>query len=153
MPRKQAKIRPAVGSDHDDIARVWDAGWISTGVVSPVQLPHSDLVEKLRTEIENGADLFAIETDDDISGMILTKPALRELSQLFLAPHAQAQGIGSICLDFVKQQFQDGFSLTVAEANVKAIRFYESNGLAFEARVHRPEYQRFDLRYRWRPGA
>lgn len=147
-----AKIRPAVGADHDDIARVWDAGWISTGVDSPVQLSHSELVARLYTEIESGADLFAIETDDEIVGMILTKPALHELSQLFLAPHAQAQGIGAACLDFVKQQFQNGFTLNVAEANLNAIRFYEANGLSFEARVHRPEYQRYDLRYRWRPS-
>jgi chorismate mutase/GNAT superfamily N-acetyltransferase len=51
------------------------------------------------------------------------------LDDLYVAPHAARQGVGSALLDLVKAQRPDGFCLWVFEMNVPARAFYARHGL------------------------
>lgn len=144
-------IRPALAAEIKPIAAIWDESWVSTGVPSPEHLSLDELADRLQGYVEDGADLFAIAQSEALIGLILIDPAAQILSQLFLSSTAQNHGIGQLCMRFIKARMPDGFTLTVAEQNRKAIRFYERAGLVQEARIYREDYQRFDLRFRWTP--
>lgn len=144
-------IRPALDSECRSLAEIWDESWQSTKVPSPEHLSLDELAERLRGFVSAGADLFAIEDTGDLIGLIVLDPAREILSQLFLKPAAQNRGIGRSCMAFVQSQMATGFTLSVAEQNQKAIRFYERMGLSRDARKYREEYQRFDVIFRWAP--
>ncbi len=137
--------------DLTELATIWNESWISTGVESPELLSIDALAARLNRYMDNGGELFVVEQDSAAIGLILIYAGTRELSQLFLAPSAQGRGYGRACLDFVRQKLPGGFWLTVADANLRAIRFYETNGLKFQLRNLRIEYDRYDLRYAWAP--
>jgi len=144
-------IRPATEPELDRIARIWDESWHSTGIPSPEVLSHSQLRDRLVEFIRSGADLYVIEHDQDVAGMMVLDPISSKLSQLFLTPTFQRRGLGTACLAFAKTALPGGFTLMVAEANRAAQEFYAAAGLAQEARIFRAEYKRHDLRFRWAP--
>ncbi|MCR9269353.1 MAG: GNAT family N-acetyltransferase [Hyphomonadaceae bacterium] len=150
--RPEPRFRAALPSDYAAIAAIWNESWKSTGVESPEQLSDADLKARLVTLVDQGARLIAVEQAGELAGLILLKPAETCLSQLFLTPQWQGNGLGQSCLQFVRREFPDGFWLTVAEANDGAVRFYKRNGLTRESRVWRDDYQRFDLRFAWSPN-
>lgn len=144
-------FRKARAEEINTLATLWDASWASTGVESPESLSIDDLAARLNQYILDGGALYAVERDGALVGLILLFAKTKQLSQLFLAPHAQRAGLGKACLHFVQQELPGGFWLTVAEANAGAIRFYEANELEFKSRAYRDAYDRFDLRYYWSP--
>lgn len=145
------EIRPATDSDLEPIAQIWNESWHSTGVPSPEILSISQLTDRLLGFIASGADIYAVEHNQVLAGMIVLDRASLKLSQLFLAPIFQGRGLGAACLAFAKATLTGGFTLTVAEANHKARAFYAANGLIHEARIFREEYARFDILFRWVP--
>jgi len=145
------KIRPATDSELERIAQIWDESWHSTGVPSPEVLSILQLKDRLLGFTASGADIYAVEHNQIIAGMMVLDPAGHKLSQLFLAPIFQGRGLGAACLAFAKTALPGGFTLTVAEASHKAQAFYAANGLTREARIFREEYARFDLLFRWVP--
>ena len=145
------KIRPATVSELEPISQIWDESWHSTGVPSPEILSISQLKDRLLGFMASGSDIYAVEHNQVLAGMIVLDRAGQKLSQLFLAPMFQGRGLGMACLAFAKTALPDGFTLTVAEANHKARAFYTANGLVHEARIFREEYARFDLLFRWEP--
>lgn len=147
------KIRPATDSELERIAQIWDESWHSTGVPSPEVLSISQLTDRLLGFTASGADIYAVEHNQFIAGMMVLDAASHTLSQLFLAPAFQGLGLGAACLTFAKTALPGGFTLTVADANDKAQDFYIANGLTREARFFREEYARFDLLFRWVPDS
>lgn len=145
-------IRPARDDEFETLAKIWDASWVSTGVESPEPLTLAQLSDRLRDFRDKGADVFAVISEETPIGLIVIDVDGRKLSQLFLQPDAQGHGLGQVCLSFVTRQLPEGFTLTVAEQNRSAIAFYEREGLVCESRIHRNDYQRFDLLYRWSPA-
>lgn len=146
-----ATIRLANPDEYLQIAAIWDASWQSTGVTSPETLTIEQLAERLCSEVARGLTLYAIEAEAAICGLLLINEQTRQLSQIFLAPEAQGHGLGQACMDFTKSICPGGFSLTVAEANHRARRFYEREGLRETETLYRPEYERRDIRYEWQP--
>ncbi len=144
-------IRPATESELERIAQIWDESWHSTGVPSPESLSVSQLRDRLIQFSGSGANIYVVEQDQALAGMMVLDPIEQTLSQLFLAPAFQRRGLGTACLAFAKAILPGGFTLTVAEANRTARAFYAAAGLVQEARVYRAEYARHDLRLRWIP--
>ena len=144
-------FRLAEPKDYFGLAKIWDASWQSTGVTSPETLSTPELAERLKSEVSSGADLYAVEDADECLGLLMLQVPKRQLSQLFLAPDAQGRGLGVECIRFTESALPNGFWLTVAEANLRARRFYERCGLAASETVPRPEYDRMDIRYVWTP--
>ncbi|MEM9571962.1 MAG: GNAT family N-acetyltransferase [Pseudomonadota bacterium] len=144
-------IRSAQDSEFRALAEIWDESWKSTNVPSPEHLSLDELTERLRGFVSTGANLFAIEDRGDLIGLIVLDPAREILSQLFLRPAAQNRGMGRACMAFIQSQMAAGFTLSVAEQNHRAIRFYEREGLSRDARKYREDYQRFDVIFRWSP--
>lgn len=146
-----ATIRLAHPDEYLQIAAIWDAAWQSTGVDSPETLTVEQLAARLEDEISQGLTLYAIEQDTAICGLLLINPQTAKLSQLFVAPEYQGQGLGQIGLAFAKSKCPDGFWLTVATSNHRARLFYEREGLCETETLYRPEYARYDVRYEWKP--
>ena len=146
-------IRPALDSELRKLAEIWDESWKSTKVPSPEPLSLDELAERLRGFVRSGARLFAIESSVECIGLIVIDPAQAVLSQLFLRSDAQSRGFGRKCLAFVQSELPEGFTLSVAAQNQRAIRFYERAGLTQDTRIYREEYKRFDVIFRWSPQA
>ena len=144
-------IRPARESELYPLAQIWDESWKSTKVPSPEHLSLTELAGRLRGFVRSGALLFAIEEGGRLIGLIVIDPARSVLSQLFLSPAEQSRGIGRACMAFIQSQMPEGYTLSVAEQNHKAIQFYRRAGLTQDARFFREDYQRFDLILRWSP--
>jgi ribosomal protein S18 acetylase RimI-like enzyme len=152
LPDGAVDIRLAREDEFETLAKIWDESWVSTGVESPESLTLAQLTDRLRAFRLSGAIVYTVEQGQTCVGLIVTDPAAKKLSQLFLSPRAQRQGVGTLCLSFVTAQMPEGFTLTVAEDNRSAIAFYERQGLVCDERVYRQEYRRFDRVFRW-PGA
>ena len=135
MPDGAVDIRLAREDEFETLAEVWDESWASTGVESPESLTLAQLTDRLRDFHHSGAIVYTVERDQTCVGLIVNHPPAKKLSQLFLSPQAQRQGIGTLCLSFVTAQMLEGFTLTVAEDNRSAIAFYERQGLVCDARV------------------
>lgn len=75
------------------------------------------------------------------------------VDQLFVAPEAQRQGIGSTLLHDVMDLRPTGFTLRTFRANRGARAFYEACGLVAISFGHSDEENEPDVTYRWSPAA
>lgn len=146
------RIRRADPSEYDEVTRVWMAGWQSTGLGHAEDSSFEELQIKFRQQVATVWDLYVAEVDGRIAGLLALQLAQSQLDQLFLHPDFQGQGIGLALLNHAKDILPHGMWLRSAEKNYRAIRFYEKSGFKFERRDPRPEFDRFDVTYRWSPA-
>lgn len=124
-------IRPFVESDTEELVRLW---------LESARTSHGFLPQSFWDEVEgNISTLYLPMSDeivlhiDDASGAIDAFLAFSGtyLGALFVAPDAQGRGLGTRMFRIARRMHPD-LTLTVYKDNVRAISFYQKQGLAVQ---------------------
>ena len=110
------------------LAQLWLDSWRSTGTANEEVVLVEDLAARIREETATVWEVTLAFQDDVLSGFMALRPHDNCLDQLFMAPTAKGQGLGSKLMDLAKQRLPDGMWLRTAEANHTARAFYEKRG-------------------------
>ena len=122
-------IRPFMESDTDDVVELW---------LDSARTSHSFLPSSFWEKVEgNIRTLYLPMSDevilhfDDISGRLDAFIAFAGdfLGALFVAPSAQGRGLGARMFR-IARRMHPGLTLTVYKDNVRAVAFYEKQGLS-----------------------
>jgi GNAT superfamily N-acetyltransferase len=131
------------------LARLWFESWRSTGTASGEDIRIEDLADRIAEEVQSQWDLTLAFRDDVLSGFMALRLHDRCLDQLFIAPDAKGQGLGSALIDLAKQRLPDGMWLRTAEANHPARAFYEKRGFRHTESDQHPRLGYGRVIYRW----
>jgi GNAT superfamily N-acetyltransferase len=143
------QIRPAEGSEVQEIVRVWRAGWLDAHVG---HVPEALLdartdyyFERTATELV-GSTLVAVDDDSGVLlGVVLVEGD--ELFQLAVASDARGRGVGAALVTAAEELIakeHDRAELAVVPGNSGARRLYERCGwtdlgdVTLEARPRQP---------------
>ncbi|MBI1330667.1 MAG: GNAT family N-acetyltransferase [Alphaproteobacteria bacterium] len=143
-------IRPAREDEYGTIARVWYDSWLSIGIANEKDATLAELRARIPKEVESGWELYAAELDGEIAAMLAFKRKENYLDQLFVEPSYHGQGIGKALLVFAREAMPDEMWLRTAEANIKAIAWYEREGFVREKLEQHPTNGRMMAYYRWK---
>jgi GNAT superfamily N-acetyltransferase len=146
-------IRPAVAADAAEIAEVWLRSY--TAALPGLRRAHTDDEVRawFRDVVVPRLETWVVVADDAVIGLLVL--AGNDLSQLYLEPAWQRQGIGGRLVELAKQRRPDGLELWTFQVNTGAQRFYERHGFVEVERTDGSgnEEREPDVRYVWRPGA
>ncbi len=149
----EISIRRYTPDDLDAVAAIWHDGWASTGMNALIAPQHltslEDLRQRLPRDIAGGWEVFVACRHAIPVAFLAMSP--NYVHQLFVVPGAQSQGIGKTLLDFAKQSFPQGFALTTPTASLRAIAFYEREGLIAGHRDIHPRHGLERIHFRWAP--
>jgi GNAT superfamily N-acetyltransferase len=142
-------IRRARPEDAPAVARVFRESRAEAMPWLPVLHSPGEDVDHFRGALEGEAYVF------EYDGVIVGYAVLRgdELHDLYVAPGAQGQGVGSALYARVQADRPAGFELWVFRDNARARRFYEARGclLVRETDGRGNEEQTPDVLYAWAP--
>jgi GNAT superfamily N-acetyltransferase len=125
----EIRIRPYLDRDLEAAARLWFDSWRSTGLAVARKASEAAMRERFAGELASGWSVFlADDAAGRLVGFLALKPETSCLDQIFVAPHAQRQGVGLKLLNVAKQLMPKGFWLRTAVDNSGACRFYERHG-------------------------
>ena len=124
-------LRPALPGDVDALAVLHVAARRAGRM--PPSLHSADHVAAALTEALTDDHVWVAELEGRPVGYVrfVAPDATRRawLDDLYVAPDAERQGIGSTLLDLVRAMLPDGFGLWVFAENHPARRFYAARGL------------------------
>jgi ribosomal protein S18 acetylase RimI-like enzyme len=143
-------IRPARPDEYDEIARIWMASWVSTGLSQPSDGLLSDLRARLRREFDHGWSLFVADDRGTIAAMLALHLPTSFLGQLMIAPAYQGRSLGRQLLAFTRERLPDEIWLKCVRENEKAWRWYEREGFVFEKEELNPVTGFMMKQYRWK---
>jgi len=150
--RDNLEIRPARPEDADAVADVYLAAFKAT---YDFPLAHGDAQVRawIRDVLIQSGDTWVAAADGAVVGMLVVR--LGDLDQLYVAPDAQGQGIGSRLVERAKELSPGGLGLYTFQVNARARRFYERNGFVADAFGDGSgnEEQQPDVHYTWQPTA
>ena len=130
----------------DDLIPMWRASFEhGVGVVDPHPLEAQQ--QFFLNEILPNADVRIALLDGQVVGFIAASP--ESVPALYVHVDHIGQGIGRRLLDWAKEQSSGHLWLYTFERNVRAQRFYESNGFTATDRGFEEEWQLADIRYEW----
>jgi GNAT superfamily N-acetyltransferase len=144
-------IRPALPHEYDEIARIWMASWVSTGLAEASTFLLANLRARVRKEIDDGWSLFVADDNGNFAAMLALHLPDKYLDQLFVAPEYQGKGIGRLLLAFTRERLPDEIWLRCVRENEKAWRWYEREGFVYEKEEVSPVTGFMMKYYRWRP--
>lgn len=143
-------IRPLEPYDTDEAAGVW---WQSRHVVGSQVPPAIHTEDEVRTWfaevlLPDGQSWVAL--DDGRIVAVLTLDG-DDLDQLYVAPDAAGQGVGSTLVDLAKDLRPGGLALWTFQSNTRAQDFYRHHGFAEVRRTDGAENEERapDLRMVW----
>lgn len=140
-------VRPATPDDAPAVADVHLAARRAAPMPPGVH-PDDDVRAWLASRLADD-EVWVATVDDAVVGYVRLTPTW--LDDLYVAPEAAGQGVGSLLLDLAKSLRPAGFSLWVFESNAPARAFYLRHGLV--EREHTDgsdnEEQSPDLRMSW----
>ena len=141
---------PAVHADLvTALAQLWLDSWRSTDTANEEVVLVEDLAARIREEAATVWEVTLAFQDDRLAGFMALRPHDNCLDQLFMAPTAKAQGLGSKLMDLAKQRLPDGMWLRTAEANHPARAFYEKRGFHLYDTDQHPTLNYTRVFYRW----
>ena len=146
-------IRPARADEYDEVARVWMASWVSTGLDTASEALLTRLRDRVYHEVENGWSLFVADDGGRLSAMLAVNIPKMYLDMLFVAPEDQGRSIGRQLLAFTRTLLPAEIWLRCVRENEKAWRWYEREGFVFEREALEPAMLRMMKYYRWKRGA
>lgn len=155
MTGRPILYRAANPADHPAIARMWLDSWLST----PVALELVDscpsvqsLCERLDQESVSKWDVTIAQRGETVLGFLAIDRASAILDQLFIAPEAHGQGIGTALLNHAMAAMPGGFTLRTAAANT-ATGFYDRAGLERIRMMVHPAMGHRLVQFRWAGAA
>lgn len=122
-------IRSYRADDREAVARLWLDSWRSTGLPVAQHVTEAGNLQRIDRELAVGWELHLAWDQDALVGFLALKPASACLDQLFIAPAAQAAGVGRVLFDLARARLPKGFWLRTSADNSRARRFYERNGM------------------------
>ena len=141
---------PAVHADLvTPLAQLWLDSWRSTDTANEEVVLVEDLAARIREEAATVWEVTLAFQDDRLAGFMALRPHDNCLDQLFMAPSAKGQGLGSKLMDLAKQRLPDGMWLRTAEANHPARAFYEKRGFHHYDTDQHPTLNYTRVFYRW----
>jgi GNAT superfamily N-acetyltransferase len=146
-------IRPARAAEYDEIARLWMASWVSTGLDTASDRLLTELRARIRRETADGWSLFVAEDGGELAAMLAVHLPKLCLGQLFVAPAYQGRSLGRQLLAFTRQLLPDEIWLRCVRENEKAWRWYEREEFVFEREALEPLTGRMMKYYRWKRRA
>lgn len=120
------RLRPALATDRDAIARIWLEGWDSTGIPPAGEHSYALLRERVDVELAGGWQVTVAQGDGAVIGFAALRPDLGKLDQLFVAPDVLGQGVGKALMAYAARAMPHGFMLWTHGDNLRARRFYEA---------------------------
>jgi putative acetyltransferase len=121
-------IRPGVDEDIPALLDIWVEAWNRAMPEIDFEARRPWKADRLASMMAEGAALTLAMRDDRIIGGTLVNIAEGCLDQLVIAPAEWGGGVGSALVEHAKGLCPAGLSLTVNQANPRAIRFYEREG-------------------------
>lgn len=133
---------PLVEADFPEVADLWYRSWLSTGAEHGEGVTRDVLEQRLRSE---PWEMWTARCEGTIAAFLALDRRDACLSQLFVAPESQNQGIGLQLFRLAQSELPEGFWLRTDEGNAGARRFYDRHGLQLERIEEGRAY------YRWQP--
>ena len=143
-------VRHPRADEYPAMARVWYDSWISTGLARPDDPQPAAYVQRLEEEGRSGWQARIAVSAPGILGFLAYDPSRHWLRQLFIAPHAQRQGIGRMLLDHAKHAMPGGFWLRTDAGNVRARQFYGAHDLRHVEEARHPQHGHLVAILSWR---
>jgi putative acetyltransferase len=147
----QVKLRPYSADDEDAAIELWRRTWQH-------HFPHINFSaretwwrERWRQELAPVTDIVVAERNGTLTGFVTIDPKTRYLDQIVVAPEAWGSGIATALLDEAKRLSPAGIDLLVNKDNLRAIRFYEKNGFAYDGEAANPVSGKIVNKMMWRP--
>ena len=146
-------VRGATADDARAIAEVHVASWrwayrdqVPDGILEELSVDEREAMWKRSLDEARGRTVVAVDPAGDVVGFVETGPAgdddaddaTGEVYALYLLEHVTGSGVGAALLRRGEDDLRsDGYrrsTLWVLTSNVRAHRFYERNGWAFDGR-------------------
>ena len=145
-------LRPYRDEDRDAVVGLWWDSWhsIRSGLRHPHPLSHWRA--RWTDEIVTRQDVVVAAENGSIVGFAAADVPARVLTQIFIAPSRQRQGIGGQLFAWAQRSMPEGFTLHTLVDNVASRAFYERHGLvAGDAEIN-PANGLRTIEYRWTPA-
>ena len=143
-------VRRARLDESLQVASVWLAARRAAFPAIPAPSHSDDDVARwFAEEVLPSQEVWVAEADGCIVGVLVVDAGW--VTQLYVGPSHQRQGLGSALLERAKERSAEGVDLWTFETNVGSHRFYERHGFVLvESTDGRDnEEQAPDRRYRW----
>lgn len=134
------------------ICAVWRLAWGSANPAVAVLAPLEHWMERAAKEFTAEHEIWVQEEQEALRAFHVLHPATRWLEQLHVHPDHQGKGFGTAALTHVCTRLSEGWSLHVAQDNLRARAFYERFGLTAAEVSTNPSTGRQRIRYDWRPS-
>jgi putative acetyltransferase len=145
-------LRPFQSADLERVVSLWYDTWHQTfpGLTHPH--PLALWKQRFHQDFVNQASIWVAECSGIVVGFMVVMMAQQSLEQIFVDPHFQHRGIGSLLLSKAKALCPQGLRLRTLQQNQAASAFYEQHdflpsGLGVNKVNHQP-----DVEYTWRPA-
>jgi putative acetyltransferase len=109
-------------------------------------------MERAAKEFTAEHEIWVQEQQGVLRAFHVLHPGTCWLEQLHVHPDHQGKGLGTAALNDVRARLPEGWSLHVAQDNLRARAFYERFGLAAGEVSTNPDSGRLRVRYDWRPS-
>jgi putative acetyltransferase len=146
-------IRPGANADIPALLDIWVEAWTRSMPEIDFEARRPWKAERLRTMIAEGAALTLALRHDRIIGGTLVNIEGSCLDQLVVTPAEWGHGVASALVANARTLCPAGLSLTVNQANPRAIRFYEREGFVKTGEGVNPNSGLPILVYQWTPSA
>ncbi len=144
-------LRAFAEADLATLADLWVMGWSETGIDVDFAARRGWLIDHLRALCAAGADIVVgLDASGRPAGFAVIDLKSGYLDQLCVAPSERGSGLAGALLAEAKRRSPDAIELDVNEANGRALRFYEREGLSVVGRGLNPLSGLPTLRMRWR---
>jgi putative acetyltransferase len=145
-------LRAILPDDLPGLLQMWVASWAQA-------MPDIDFEARRGTFTQLLADLSAhgyrllgcFDDAGNMLGFIAIKPETGHLDQICVSVQQKGAGVALALLDQARSMAPGGLTLTVNQANPRAIRFYERNGFKRTGEGVNPRSGLPVFHYRWQP--
>lgn len=143
-------VRRARLDEGPQVASVWLAARQAAFPAIPVAVHSDDDIRRwFVEEVLPSQEVWVAEVDGSVGGLVVVDAGW--ITQLYVTPSRQRQGLGSVLLARAQARSPEGLDLWTFETNVDSHRFYEHHGfvLVDSTDGRDNEEQAPDRRYRW----
>jgi putative acetyltransferase len=134
------------------ICAIWRLAWRSANPNVADLAPLEHWMNRAAKEFTAAHEVWVQEENGKLRAFHVLHPGTRWLDQLHVHPDHQGSGFGRTSLDQVCTRLPEGWSLHVAQDNLRARTFYEQFGLTTGEISTNPITGRQRVRYDWRPS-
>jgi ribosomal protein S18 acetylase RimI-like enzyme len=121
------KLRRAAQAHAERIAAIFTSSRRAAMPYLPLLHTESEVLEWIRDVVlRDSLVMLAVEDDRNVGGFAAVRSGV--LEHLYVAPHLQGRGLGTLLLVAAKEENPRNLRLHVFQRNLAARRFYERRG-------------------------